>query len=239
MGGRQRQGRRITVFDRERDEEGEHYGRWFFDGAHRRTLRLFETTKTRRHPLSTSYPLPWQSFTLAGGHRSSQWPSYPSTPATCPGNGHPPAATTRLLHRLHPTEENKHTPTNNRTAGGGYTPCLCTGYYTSTVCTPRVTLRPEIVPRSCKSSSTTTFLLTIAVSFLFHRILPLLANRDPLDHPSLPPLPPFVTDRGTEHSDSIQLGVERRRKIFLLDERLRSISISGSEDHFKLENSIF
>lgn len=143
------------------------------------------------------------------------------------------------LHRLHPTEENKHTPTNNRTAGGGYTPCLCTGYYTSTVCTPRVTLRPEIVPRSCKSSSTTTFLLTIAVSFLFHRILPLLANRDPLDHPSLPPLPPFVTDRGTEHSDSIQLGVERRRKIFLLDERLRSISISGFEDHFKLENSIF
>lgn len=120
-----------------------------------------------------------------------------------------------------------------------YTPCLCTGYYTSTVCTPRVTLRPEIVPRSCKSSSTTTFLLTIAVSFLFHRILPLLANRDPLDHPSLPPLPPFVTDRGTEHSDSIQLGVERRRKIFLLDERLRSISISGFEDHFKLENSIF
>lgn len=39
---------------------------------------------------SAPYPLPRQSFTLAGGHRSSQWPSYPSTPATCPGNDHRP-----------------------------------------------------------------------------------------------------------------------------------------------------
>lgn len=40
--------------------------------------------------LCAAYPLPRQSFTLAGGHRSSQWPSYPSTPATCPGNDHRP-----------------------------------------------------------------------------------------------------------------------------------------------------
>lgn len=39
---------------------------------------------------SAPYPLPRQSFTLAGGHRSSQWPSYPSTPATCLGNDHRP-----------------------------------------------------------------------------------------------------------------------------------------------------
>lgn len=46
---------------------------------------------------ATAYPLPRQSFTLAGGHRTSQWPSYPSTPATCPGNDHRPGPGTRLL----------------------------------------------------------------------------------------------------------------------------------------------
>lgn len=99
---------------------------------------------------SLPYPLPRQSFTLAGGHRSSQWPSYPSTPATCPGNDHRPGlalvfsiASASSLSARHPTEENKHTPTP---------PSICTPIRLAAyaqhrrIPSARVTLRCEIVP---------------------------------------------------------------------------------------------
>ena len=216
----------------------------------------FGYSKQQRHPqaplLSTSYPLPWQSFTLAGGHRSSQWPSYPSTPATCPGNGHPPAATTRLLHRLHPTEENKHTPTNKpyTAGGGGYTPLppLCTGY---TQHRHGVYTASYLAPRDCSSFLVNRppppFLLTIAVSFLFDRI-PLPCQ--PRSTTTLLSFSPFVTDRGTERRIWIRFnlvlkGGERdRTMIFLLNERLkdryryRNRKILSSENYINFKKKL-
>lgn len=206
----------------------------------------FGYSKQQRHPqaplLSTSYPLPWQSFTLAGGHRSSQWPSYPSTPATCPGNGHPPAATTRLLHRLHPTEENKHTPTNKpyTAGGGGYTlppPRLHGIYTTQARCVHRelpCAQRLFLVPR--KSSTTT-------VPPNDRCVVPLRPDPASLPtaidhHPSLFLSVCHGSGNGAAHLDSIQLGVERRRKRSYDDLSFkrtfkRSISVSRSDD-FKL-----
>lgn len=99
---------------------------------------------------SLPYPLPRQSFTLAGGHRSSQWPSYPSTPATCPGNDHRPGlalvfsiASASSLSARHPTEENKHTPTPLSIC----TPIRLAAYAQHRrIPSARVTLRREIVP---------------------------------------------------------------------------------------------
>lgn len=48
-GTRRRRIKRIAI--RKQEEESTIERGWCFDGPHRRTLRLFETTKTRRHPL--------------------------------------------------------------------------------------------------------------------------------------------------------------------------------------------
>lgn len=132
------------------------------DGAHRGTLRLFETTKARRHPPSTSYPLPWQSFTLAGGHRSSQWPSYPSTPATCPGNGHRPRQP--LVFPTIASSSSSSTTTRRRKTNARLQTTVRRRIHphpahgnTGTACRPRVTLRRErLFPVPLRKSSSTT-----------------------------------------------------------------------------------
>lgn len=87
-------------------------GRGWFRWASLKNPSVIRNNKDPPAP-SLPYPLPRQSFTLAGGHRSSQWPSYPSTPATCPGNDHRPglALVFSIASVVPPDRENKHTPT--------------------------------------------------------------------------------------------------------------------------------
>jgi len=91
---REKGGRAIAGVRTRREAERERG--WFRWAPSKNPSVILNNKDPPAHGASTaSYPLPGfpaprQSFTLAGGHRSSQWPSYPSTPATCPGNDHRP-----------------------------------------------------------------------------------------------------------------------------------------------------
>lgn len=227
--GRQRQGRRITVFDRERDEEREYYRRWFFDGAHRRTLRLFETTKTPAgtpalHLVSASLAIIYSCWrpSLVTMAKLSIHSGY------LPGK-RPPARGNHSSSPSPPPDRGKQTHAYEQTVHRWWrrihSPPPCTGY---TQHRHGVYTASYLAPRDCSSFLVNRppppFLLTIAVSFLFDRI-PLPCQ--PRSTTTLLSFSPFVTDRGTERRIWIRFnlvlkGGERdRTMIFLLNERLK------------------